>query len=319
MNDLARYQSIKGSFSKCLNYLDKKLIFNEKIVSIIDKSIPNFVNNKLDKITDKMSSFYNEVKFPNYDDLENYSSLYDKGIKNAFTKRIDEELDYGIKVLELGCGTGQLSLFLGRANRQIFAVDISEGSLVIGENFRKDHDINNVFFMKMDVFDLKFNKNEFDFTISNGVLHHTKDARKAFKELVEVTKPGGLIVIGLYHKYGRFFTKVKQKIAKVLGSKIFLLDKLSLKIKSKEKRNAWVTDQFLNPHETLHLPSEVINWFKADGVEFINLIPHYDNFDKPIFEKRKNPSFSFLKEFIMIFDRNQIQEGGFFVMIGRKK
>ena len=51
----------------------KKLIFNEKIVSIIDKSIPNFVNNKLDKITDKMSSFYNEVKFPNYDDLEKVS------------------------------------------------------------------------------------------------------------------------------------------------------------------------------------------------------------------------------------------------------
>ena len=41
----------------------------------------------------------------------------------------------------------------------------------------------------------------------------------AFKKLVEVTKPGGLIVIGLYHKYGRFFTRVKQKAAKLLGKK----------------------------------------------------------------------------------------------------
>ena len=125
--------------------------------------------------------------------------------------------------------------------------------------------------MKMDVFDLKFKKNYFDFTISNGVLHHTKDARKAFKSLVEVTKPGGFIVIGLYHKYGRFFTKVKQKMARLLGKKIFLFDKTSLKIKSKDKRNAWVTDQFLNPHETLHLPSETMQWFKAVSYTHLTL------------------------------------------------
>ena len=53
-----------------------------------------------------------EVQFPNYDDFETYSSLYDKGINNLFTKRLDEELGYGTKILELGCGTGQLSLFL---------------------------------------------------------------------------------------------------------------------------------------------------------------------------------------------------------------
>ena len=58
----------------------------------------------------------------------------------------------------------------------------------MGEKFRSDNDIKNVYFMKMDAFDLKFKKNYFDFTISNGVLHHTKDARKAFNSLVEVTK-----------------------------------------------------------------------------------------------------------------------------------
>ena len=58
-----------------------------------------------------MSKFYNKVKFPNYNDLDDYASLYDKGIGNLFTKRIDEELQYGSKVLELGCGTGQLSYF----------------------------------------------------------------------------------------------------------------------------------------------------------------------------------------------------------------
>ena len=78
---------------------------------------------------------------------------------------------------------------------------------LLERNLEKVNNIKNAFFMKMDVFDLKFKKNYFDFTISNGVLHHTKDAKKAFQKLVEVTKPGGYLVIGLYHKYGRFLNK----------------------------------------------------------------------------------------------------------------
>ncbi len=319
MTDLKRYEEVKDALSEKIEYKEEKLYFNNKKLNLINNKVPNFITEDLDKLTDKMSEFYDEVKFPNYDDCEDYASLYDKGTSNLFTNRIDQELSYGINILELGCGTGQLSLFLARGNRNIFGVDISNGSLSLGEKFRSDNDIKNLYFMKMDVFDLKFKKNYFDFTISNGVLHHTKDARKAFNALVKVTKPGGLIVIGLYHKYGRFFTKVKQKFAKILGRNIFLLDKTSLKIKSRHKRNAWVTDQFLNPHETLHLPSETMQWFHEEGVEFVNLIPHLDDISMPLFQKRKKPKLSKLNELFMLFDRNQIQEGGFFVMIGRKK
>jgi len=319
MKYLKRYEKLKDSFQNEIKFNEGDLYLNNKIVNLVDQSIPNFIFNELDKLTNKMSEFYNEVKFPNYEDCEDYASLYDKGIKNLFTKRIDQELDYGINVLELGCGTGQLSLFLARGNRNIYGVDISEGSLKLGEQFRSRNEINNVYFMKMDVFDLKFKKNFFDFTISNGVLHHTKDVREAFNCLVEVTKPGGLIVIGLYHKYGRFVTTLKQRLAKFLGKYVFLLDKTSLKIKSKDKRNAWVTDQFLNPHETLHLPSETIKWFEEEGVEFVNLIPHVDDVNKPIFKKRDKPKLSPINDFLMLFNRNQIQEGGFFVIVGRKK
>ena len=84
-----------------------------------------------------MSDFYNEIKFPNYDDLEDYASLYDKGKNNLFTKRLDEEIGYGKNILELGCGTGQLSLFLSSSARKICAVDISDSSLITGEEFRK--------------------------------------------------------------------------------------------------------------------------------------------------------------------------------------
>ena len=261
---MKRYSKIKDAFLKTIVFEENKIIYdNKEIKSIFDK-IPNFIIDELDELTEKMSDFYNDVQFPNYDDCEDYSSLYEKGINNLFTKRLDEELGYGTKILELGCGTGQLSLFLSRCNREIFAVDISNGSLKLGEDFRNKNQIENLYFMKMDVFDLKFKPDLFDCVISNGVLHHTKNAQEAFKSLVKVTKPGGIIVIGLYHKYGRLVTKLKQKLAKLIGNKIAFLDKTSRKIKSKNKKRAWVKDQFMNPHETLHTPNELFNWFN-DG------------------------------------------------------
>ena len=77
--------------------------------------------------------------------------------------------------------------------------------------------------------------------------------------MVKVLQPGGIIIIGLYHKYGRFFTRFKQKLANIIGTKIAYLDRTSRKIKSSDKRRAWVKDQFLNPHETLHTPNQVFD------------------------------------------------------------
>ncbi len=75
--------------------------------------------------------------------------------------------------------------------------------------------------------------------------------------MVKVLQPGGIIIIGLYHKYGRLFTRFKQKLANIVGNKIAYLDRTSRKIKCKDKRRAWVKYQFMNLHETLHAPNQV--------------------------------------------------------------
>ena len=314
-----RFKFIEDSFNESIIFNEEDIMIDKVKLNFIDDGIPNFIINDLDPLTGKMSDFYNEVQFPNYDDCEDYASIYEKGVNNLFTKKLDNEIGIGSRILELGCGTGQLSLFLSRSNREIFAVDISNSSLILGENFRKRNEINNTYFMKMDVFDLKFNKNTFDYTLSNGVLHHTKNAKEAFKCLVEVTKPGGILVIGLYHKYGRFLTRVKQKLAKIFGDKISYFDKTSRKMRSEAKKRAWIKDQFMNPHETLHTPNETLKWFEENNVEFLNLIPHYDIQNHNLFKKNEKPKINFLDDLLMAFNSTQIQEGGFFLIIGRKK
>ena len=62
------------------------------------------------------------------------------------------------------------------------------GSLKLGEDFRKKNQINNVHFMRMNLFNLMFYENFFDVIISNGVLHHTKNPKLAFTELTKCLK-----------------------------------------------------------------------------------------------------------------------------------
>ena len=50
-------------------------------------------------------------------------------------KFVSKMLEGKKNVLEVGCGTGQLSLFLSRYNREIFSIDLSKGSLNLGEKF----------------------------------------------------------------------------------------------------------------------------------------------------------------------------------------
>ena len=86
-------------------------------------------------------------------------------------------------------------------------------------------------------------------------------------------------------------------MAKILGENIYLFDKNFQKIKSKYKRSAWVKDQFMNPHETLHTPNETLQWFDDNNVEFLNLIPHYDISKNNLFQKKERPKISYLNNF----------------------
>ena len=292
----------------------------------IINEIPDFFKDDSEKLSLIQSKFYNEVKFPNYDEIDDFGNLLDKSEKSIFFKKLDEEIKMFAKVLEVGCGTGQLSLFLSRYKRQIFSIDLSIGSLELGENFRKKNNIGNLFFLRMSLFNLFFKKEFFDVIISNGVLHHTENPKLAFMELTKYLKKDGYVIIGLYHRYGRIFTKIRQFLIKVFGDSFKFLDKKTLdKNSSKEKRFAWFMDQYKNPKESTHTFKEVSSWFRSANIEFISSIPFSfpDNslLDKKLFEKNKNNSKleMLLNEITQCFSPQQIKEGGFFVMIGRKK
>ena len=298
----------------------KEINFNENFEYKFFKDIPDLFLEDGNSLTKIQSDFYNDVKFPNYDNVEGFGSLLDKSRRSIFVKKLDDEIPMGSNILEAGCGTGQLSIALSRYARQIYGIDLSKGSLIEAKQFINSNDIKSVHLFRMNIFKLFFEENTFDVIISNGVLHHTYNPKLAFSKLVRVLKPGGIIVIGLYHRYGRIIQKIRQSLIKNFGDSFKFLDKRFREKISDKKKYAWFLDQYKNPSETTHTYLEVLNWFKVENIEFLSSIPFDFNPENKLFQKReaKNRFEIFLNEISLAFNLRQINEGGFFVMIGKK-
>jgi ubiquinone/menaquinone biosynthesis C-methylase UbiE len=282
--------------------------------------IPNLYFDDNNPITNKQSNFYNDIKFPNYDNIDDFGTLLEKSSKSIFAKKLNDEIPYHSRVLEAGCGTGQLSISLSRYGRKIHSIDLSEGSLIEAKNFIDKNDIKNVNLAKMNIFNMCFPENYFDVIISNGVLHHTHNPKLAFNKLVNCLKPNGIIVIGLYHKYGRVVQNIRQKLIQTFGEKIKFIDKRFSENLSDKKKYAWFKDQYFNPHETKHSYHEILKWFDENNIEFTNSLPFNFEINERLFDQKPILSKSeiLLKEYAMTFNLRQIYEGGFFIMIGKK-
>lgn len=305
--------------STSINAFQRNRLSSKQKSDILSSSVPDFISD-LDESTKKVEHFYNEILFPGYEDFENFQSLLDKGRKSTLLSSLDKSISLKAKVLELGCGTGQMSMYLNQFNREVIGADISRGSLKLANNFKLENELKGPLFCRCDVFDLPFKQNYFDVIITNGVLHHTKDPKLAFSQLCKHLKPNGFIVFGLYHKYGRAVTQIKKFLAPALSRQIKLFDKSLREMKGKQKRNAWLKDQFFNPLESTHTLKETLKWLKHCDLRFVNSLPFCEQTEKSLFSIHKKPDMKdlFMEELVLMFDQYQIREGGFFITIAQK-
>jgi len=222
-------------------------------------------------VTTRIKSFYEETLFPNYEGLDEYGELVNKCSKNLFIVELLKAIGYNKLILECGCGTGQMSHYLQLNNNHVLGVDMSLGGLKLAMQHKLRNQLVRSNFCQMNIFNLAIKDNSFDIVISHGVVHHTYDARKAFGEIVKKLKPGGIIVVGLYNRPARFPAWVRSKLIRLFGLKID--HAIRNRIKDNIKTDAWIKNQYFNPHETWHSIDETMDWFEQNGVEFLNCSP----------------------------------------------
>ena len=208
----------------------------------------NLIKLKIDDAVVKtVIDFYNEAPFPNYEDNDDKSSISYKGDRNYIAEKFKKFIGFNKNVLEVGCGTGQLSLYFSiGTNNRVFALDPTLESIKLGLEFSKKNKIENIKFVNADIFDDVFKDESFDFIWTNGVLHHTKNPRLAFDIVSKYLKKDGYILVGLYNKYGRARTIFRRFLYKLFGkSVVMLLDPILRNIKKNNKAQvkSWIRDQ----------------------------------------------------------------------------
>jgi ubiquinone/menaquinone biosynthesis C-methylase UbiE len=210
------------------------------------------------------------------------------------TRRTDEEMGWRLKssgvtpddfkgkrVIEVGCGTGDYALWYATHGAgHVTGVDLSDGSLAAAHQKKKTHGIENITFLKQDVLKMAFADDSFDYSYSVGVLHHTGDPLRGFREMVRITKPGGVVIVSLYNQYSRFLLNLRQKICAKLGG-----NDLEARCRWKERLFPFCTrklnkryhnlnykevlyDCYACPHETLHTGHEILKWFDSTGIVY---------------------------------------------------
>lgn len=266
--------------------------------------------------------FYEEAPFPGYPPRDSLSALRARAERSDFMRRLDAEIPPDARIVEIGCGTGQTSLFLARAERIVVGADLTHASLALGAAAQRRFGLDRVMFVGTDLRQPGLRKDAFDVVYSSGALHHTKYPRDGFRSVAALARPGGLIVVGLYNTFARIPLRLRRTAARATNYRFIPFDPvLRDRASEPERRRAWLRDQYQHPEEHTHTLHEVQGWFAENNVEYIRTYPSalLGEDEAPLLEPAGDNWLleGWLAQLNWI--RTLGYEGGLFVVIGRRR
>jgi SAM-dependent methyltransferase len=227
-----------------------------------------------DARTDAVRQFYERTPFPGYPERDSLHALRARAERSVFASLLDRAIDGDARIVEIGCGTGQMCLYLARADRVVVGADLTRASLRLGADAARRFGLRGVQFVETDLQRPGLQAAAFDIVYSAGVLHHTPDPRAAFARLVRLAKPCGTIVLGVYNRFARVPLRLRRVVARLTRYHLIPFDPV-LRDREHEpaRREAWLRDQYQHPEEHRHSLAEVQGWFEENGVEYLRAYP----------------------------------------------
>src|SRR5205814_2995023 len=141
-----------------------------------------------------------------------------------------------------------------------------EFAVAAAERFKLDR----VLFVETDLHRPGLRAGSFDVVYSSGVLHHTPNPRAAFASIAQLTRPGGMIVLGVYNAIARIPLRLRRLVARMSRYQLIPFDPILRSRKNESaRREAWLRDQYQHPEEHRHTLREVQKWFVENDVEFV--------------------------------------------------
>ena len=125
----------------------------------------------------------------------------------------------GRSLLEIGHGMGTDLVRFARHGAVVHGIDITEHHHRLAHANLASHGFTGDL-QYCDAAGICHPDNTFDVVYSMGVLHHAQDTEACLNEVHRVLKPGGTLLVGLYHQHSVFHYQ-KVAIQGIFGGKLF--------------------------------------------------------------------------------------------------
>jgi SAM-dependent methyltransferase len=199
----------------------------------------------------------------------------------------------GLLVLDAGCGGGRYAHLAGSHGARVVGVDLSAA---VAKAAAVCALLPDVLILQADLLDLPLTEGAFDLVYSIGVLHHTPDPHRAFREIARRVKPGGRLAVWLYRRNtapqewlntairavtSRLPARVLEPLCAGLGAlgALPVLNRTLNKLANFSNHPDWTLrvcdnfDWYAPRYQSHHSPDELKCWFAEEGFTDIAELP----------------------------------------------
>ncbi len=207
-----KWSKIKKSYNEGIERF-YKVELNEKTIGFI--MLENVINNcKL-----VMKNDYDYYAKDRHDKLLAGLMPSHRFVEKPMMKDMIEDLS-NKKVLMLGCGTGEESIFLkafGAKEEDLIGIDLSKKSIELA---KKSYP--NITFIVGDMSKLPFEDNFFDYIYSSLAIHYSPNPEIVYKEVYRVLKPNGKFLFSLVHpiRWASFEKEIDGSLYRLIGCSV---------------------------------------------------------------------------------------------------
>lgn len=203
----------------------------------------------LDKTPETIRTMFNMIA-DKYDFVNNAMSFGTQNyVKNQSIKLL--EIPHHAKVIDLCCGTGDLSKIVKKQSSTALVTGIDFSDRMISIAKTRDQEVE---FLQGDVTNLPYSDESFDFAIMGFGLRNILNAEKAIEEVYRILKSGGYF---LHLDFGK----------KNFASKIYdLLTPILIRLFT-ENREAY--SYLIKSKQEFPTPDDLIKDFESKGFKFV--------------------------------------------------
>lgn len=124
----------------------------------------------------------------------------------------------GARIWVGGCGTNQaLHTALKFPDAQVLGSDVSSASLELCRRHADQLGVTNLELREETLNEARY-REEFDYVICTGVIHHNEQPRLTLERLARAMKPDGVLELMVYNRFHRTLSSCFQKAVRLLGT-----------------------------------------------------------------------------------------------------